>query len=50
MSDAIIKQVQIEEILTYEVSDEFLESAAGNKQANNATFFFCTALDHCPGP
>jgi hypothetical protein len=50
MTGAIIKQVQIEEILAYEVSDEFLESAAENERANNYTFFFCTALDHCPGP
>ena len=50
MSDAIIKQAQIEEILTFEVSDEFLESAAGNKQANNVTFFFCTALIIAPVP
>ena len=37
MSDAIIKLVQIEEILTYEVSDEFLESAAGNKSSQALT-------------
>jgi hypothetical protein len=50
MTGAIIEQIQIEEILTCKVSDEFLENAGGNKQANNATFFICTALDHCPGP
>ena len=41
---------QAEEILSYEVSDEALESAAGNKQAANYTLFYCTALDLCPGP
>ena len=41
-----------EEMLTYEVSDEALESATGtgNEKAGNYTLYFCTALDLCPGP
>jgi hypothetical protein len=41
-----------EEMLTYEVSDRALESAAGtgNEKAGNYTLFYCTALDLCPGP
>jgi hypothetical protein len=39
-----------EKILTYEVSDERLEAAAGSDTAANYTLFFCTALDMCPGP
>ena len=41
-----------EEMLTYEVSDEALESATGtgNEKGGNYTLFFCTALDLCPGP
>ena len=41
---------QAEEILSYEISDEALESAAGNKRAATYTLFYCTALDLCPGP
>jgi len=41
---------QIKEILSYEISDEVLESAAGTKQAANYTLYYCTALDLCPGP
>ena len=39
-----------EEILTYEVSDEALETAAstGGKQAGNYTLFYCTYLNICP--
>jgi hypothetical protein len=41
-----------EERLTYEVSDEALETAAGkgSGRAGNYTLYFCTALDLCPGP
>ena len=40
------------EMLAYEVADEALERAAGTKSQNagNYTFFYCTALDLCPGP
>ena len=43
---------QTEEMLTYEVSDEALESAAGagNETMANYTLVYCTALDLCPGP
>jgi hypothetical protein len=39
-----------EEILTYEVSDEALETAAGtgSKQAGNYTLLYCTYLHMCP--
>ena len=39
-----------EEMLTYEVSDEALETAAGtgSEKAGNYTLYFCTALHMCP--
>ena len=48
MSDTRLDQT--EEILSFEISDEALESAAGTKRAANYTLFYCTALDLCPGP
>ena len=36
-------------VITYEISDEALETAAGTA-AGSYTLFFCTALDHCTGP
>lgn len=41
---------QTEEILTYEVSDEALETAAGtgNETAGHYTLFYCSALQLCP--
>ena len=36
-----------DEILTYEVSDEALEAAAGSKQAGNYTLA-CTYFNFCP--
>ena len=41
---------QTEETLTYEVSDEALETAAGtgNEKAGHYTLFYCTALQLCP--
>jgi len=52
MSDAAIGLDQTEEILTAAVSDEALETAAGigKEIAGHYTFYFCTALDLCPGP
>jgi phosphopentomutase len=38
------------DILSYEVSDETLEIAAGDERAGRYTLYFCTALDLCPGP
>jgi len=38
-----------EEMLTYQISDEALE-LVGSEATANFTLFFCTALDHCPGP
>lgn len=37
-----------EEILTYEVSDEALETAAGKETAGAFTLAFCSGLDTCP--
>ena len=41
-----------EELLSYEVSDEALETAAGTgcEKAGNYTLYYCTALHLCPGP
>jgi hypothetical protein len=39
-----------EELLTYEVSDEVLEVAAGTEKANTFTQWVCTAVYFCPGP
>ena len=41
---------QTEEILSYEMSDEALESAAGTKRAANYTLYYCTALISAPVP
>ena len=40
-----------EVILSYEVSDEALETAAGidKAKAGNYTLGFCTGLSHCDG-
>jgi hypothetical protein len=40
-----------EEILTYEVSDEALETAAGTgkEKAGHYTLGYCTGLSACPG-
>jgi hypothetical protein len=40
-----------EEILTFEVSDEALEAAAGTvkEKAGAFTLAFCSGLDTCPG-
>ena len=38
-----------EEILTYEVSDEALETAAGADKSANYTLGGCSGLSVCPG-
>jgi hypothetical protein len=38
-----------ESLLTYEVSDEALETAAGKDLAANFTLGSCTGLSECPG-
>jgi hypothetical protein len=51
MNDTIIGLDQTEEaILTYEVSDDALESAAGTlkDKAGSMTVSFCSGLDTCP--
>jgi hypothetical protein len=53
MSDMTIGLEQTEEeMLTYEISDDALESTTGtgNEKAGNYTLYFCTALDLCPSP
>jgi hypothetical protein len=53
MSDITIGLDQTEEeMLTYEISDETLETAAGmgSEKAGNYTLYYCTALSLCPGP
>jgi hypothetical protein len=37
-----------ETLLTYEVSDEALETAGGNEIAGNYTLASCTGLSVCP--
>ena len=39
-----------ERALACDISDEALETAAGSEKAQRYTFYFCTALDLCPGP
>ena len=38
-----------ESLLTYEVSDEVLETAGGKEIAGNFTLGSCTGLSECPG-
>jgi hypothetical protein len=37
-----------EEVLSYNVSDEALEAAAGKEKAGSYTLGFCTGLSACP--
>lgn len=50
MNDIVIDQTE-EAILSYEVSDEALETAAGTgkDKAANYTGMFCSDLATCPG-
>jgi hypothetical protein len=41
--------VDEENLLTYEVSDEALETAGGKKIAASFTLGSCTGLSECPG-
>jgi len=49
MIDTTINQIE-EAILSYEVSDEALEAAAGTMtdKAGSFTLAFCSGLDTCP--
>ncbi len=47
MKDINIDQTE-EEILTFEVSDEALETAAGAEKVENFTISFCSGLSTCP--
>lgn len=48
MSD-IPFEVGEEDVLTYDLSDEALETMAGNVIAGNYTLGSCTGLSVCPG-
>ena len=49
MSDTTRLDQIHEEILSYEVSDEALETAAGGKEkAGNYTLGFCSGVSVCP--
>lgn len=49
MIDTTIDQID-QEVLSYEVSDEALEAAAGTMKdkAGSFTLAFCSGLDTCP--
>jgi hypothetical protein len=50
MSETTIGLDQIDEdILTYDVSDETLETAAGSEKSANYTLGACTGFSVCPG-
>ena len=50
MNDAMIGLGQYEELPTYEVSDEMLETTAGMEQGKPKayTLSFCSGLSTCP--
>jgi hypothetical protein len=48
MTDTNIEKNE-ESLLTYEVSDEALETAVGSTIAGNYTLAACTGLSVCPG-
>ena len=45
----VLPELDEEDVLTYEVSDESLEIAAGNIIMGNYTLGGCTGLSVCPG-
>ncbi len=45
----VLHELDDENVLTYEVSDESLEIAAGTIIAGNYTLGGCTGLSVCPG-
>lgn len=49
MQVTILELVQDEEILSFEVSDAALESAAGTETTAMYTLGACTGLSVCPG-
>ena len=50
MSDTRLDQFE-EAMITYEISDEALEIAAGTaSKPGSYTLWYCTALNLCPGP
>jgi hypothetical protein len=48
MSDATFVLEQAEELLTFQVSDEALEKAAGSVKENAFTLGSCTGMSVCP--
>jgi hypothetical protein len=51
MNDVTIGLDQADErALACDISDEALETTAGNEKAGKYTLYLCTALDLCPGP
>jgi hypothetical protein len=51
MNDSVINFADVEEdIITYEVTDQALEAAAGilEGQGKSVTISFCSGLDTCP--
>ncbi|HET9718127.1 MAG TPA: hypothetical protein VFP60_18280 [Pseudolabrys sp.] len=48
MSDITREQTE-DDVLTYDVSDEVLETAVGNIVAGSYTLGSCTGLSVCPG-
>jgi hypothetical protein len=51
MRDITIRLDQTDEqALACDISDEALETTAGNEKVGRYTLYFCTALDLCPGP
>ena len=51
MNDVTIGLDQADErALACDISDEALETTAGNEKAGKYTRYLCTALDLCPGP
>jgi hypothetical protein len=49
MNEAKIERSE-DEVLSYEVSDESLETAAAAAKAGAYTLGFCTGLSTCPAP
>jgi hypothetical protein len=45
----ILSTLDEEGLLTYEVSDDALETAGGSEIAGNYTLAACTGLSVCPG-
>jgi len=49
MTDKTLELDNKEDLFSFEVSDEALETAAGNEKAANFTLGACSGLSVCPG-